>query len=313
VKNQSSIKRIYQNLAKNIKILNNRKIGILKKKYPQEKRITDDCLKKINQGTPFIAGKIGGAELMALEYEDHWLKLSLIKKWSWERPAQRLSNNAGFFPVRKNAFLRWATIMKKSIAAADFLCAWQNDSFLKLYEKRLIEELAPKSLSITNEMLGWGIVPSISNLNWLVISPFEMTMRKQLPKMKEVYDPSGVLTIDWDHLVKTCQFLRCPFQSHLEPSPYTSWEDGLEKITKEVSSRNFDIALIGAGAWSLPLAARIKQMGKSAIHMGGELQIIFGIKGKRWDNHNIYNAAWVRPTAEETPSNISLVEDGCYW
>jgi hypothetical protein len=162
-------------------------------------------------------------------------------------------------------------------------------------------------------MLGWGIVPSISNLNWLVISPFEMTMRKQLPKMKEVYDPNGALTIDWDHLVKTCQFLRCPFQSHLEPSPYTSWEDGLEKITKEVSSRNFDIALIGAGAWSLPLAARIKQMGKSAIHMGGELQIIFGIKGKRWDNHNIYNAAWVRPTAEETPSNISLVEDGCYW
>ena len=79
VKNRSSIKAIYQKLTKNMKILNNRKIGIRKKKYPQEKGITDDCLKKLNQGTPFIAGKIGGAELMALEYEDHWLKLSLIK------------------------------------------------------------------------------------------------------------------------------------------------------------------------------------------------------------------------------------------
>ena len=95
------------------------------------------------------------------------------------------------------------------------------------------------------------------------------------------------------------QFVRCPFQSHLEPSPYASWGDGLEKLSKEISLKDFDLALIGAGVWSLPLATKMKQMGKSAIHLGGEMQIIFGIKGKRRDNHNIYNTAWVRPTAEE--------------
>jgi len=92
-----------------------------------------------------------------------------------------------------------------------------------------------------------------------------------------------------------------------------SWDDGLEKHAKEISLKDFDLALVGAGAWSLPLAARIKQMGKSAIHMGGEMQLLFGIKGKRWEDRNIYNDSRMRPFAEDTPTDVNRVEDGCYW
>ena len=138
-------------------------------------------------------------------------------------------------------------------------------------------------------------------------------MQKQLPRMKQVNDPHGNWDVAWDHLEKTCQFIRCPFQSHLEPSPYASWYDGLEKLTKEVSLKDFDLALIGAGAWSLPLGSRIKQMGKSAIHLGGEMQLIFGIKGKRWESYNIYNSAWVEASPQEVPKNNNRIEDGCYW
>jgi hypothetical protein len=41
-------------------------------------------------------------------------------------------------------------------------------------------------------------------------------------------------------------------------------EDGLEKLATEVTSREFDVALIGAGACSLPLERRIKEMGKAS-------------------------------------------------
>ena len=99
----------------------------------------------------------------------------------------------------------------------------------------------------------------------------------------------------------------------METSPFASWEDGLDKLAAEVASNEFDVALIGAGAWSLPLGRRIKQMGKSAIHMGGETQLLFGIKGKRWVNYNIYNSAWVNADPEETPEDTNRVEDGCYW
>ena len=64
----------------------------------------------------------------------------------------------------------------------------------------------------------------------------------------------------------------------------SDWEDGLEKLATEVASKEFYLALIGAGAWSLPLGRRIKQMGKCEIHMGGEMQLLFGIKGKRWED-----------------------------
>jgi hypothetical protein len=53
------------------------------------------------------------------------------------------------------------------------------------------------------------------------------------------------------------------------------------------------------------------------VHIGGSLQILFGIKGKRWDEHEtiskMYNEHWVRPSAEEIVPDANKVEDGCYW
>jgi hypothetical protein len=66
-----------------------------------------------------------------------------------------------------------------------------------------------------------------------------------------------------------------------------------------------------------PLAAHVKRMGKKAIHMGGATQILFGIKGKRWDTHPVigamYNEHWVRPALEDVPQQANKVEGGCYW
>ena len=131
--------------------------------------------------------------------------------------------------------------------------------------------------------------------------------------MKEIHDPKRKATIDGDHIMKTCQSVRCPIQSHLKPSPFASWEDGLDELAAEVVSKEFDVALVGAGAWSLPLGRRTKQMGKSAIHLGGETQLLFGIQGKRWEYASIYNSAWVNADSEETPKDTNRVEDGCYW
>ena len=63
--------------------------------------------------------------------------------------------------------------------------------------------------------------------------------------------------------------------------------------------------------------AHAKRRGKQAIHLGGPLQILFGIKGKRWDDipsvSKFYNEYWTRPSDEETPVNNTKVEGGCYW
>lgn len=80
---------------------------------------------------------------------------------------------------------------------------------------------------------------------------------------------------------------------------------------------DFDIAIVGCGAYGFPLAAKIKAAGKQVIHMGGVTQVLFGIKGRRWvENPRSelkFNDAWVYPMSSETPQNNKVVENGCYW
>ena len=273
----------------------------------------DDLANALHEGKPLVAGKIGGAELMALEYGDHRIRPAWPPGWSWQRPARRLMNNAGFFPVEKGAFDRWQVTMRGAITAADFLCAWQTDPFLRIYEERLIRELAPMSRNFLLESLGRPLVPALLPFRWLVVSPFAASIHRQLKNLRAIHDPLRKVNGDWSGPAQSCELVRCPFQSHLEPSPYRSWEEGLDRLSEEVSRKQFEVALIGAGAWSLPLAARIKQTGRSAIHFGGETQLLFGIKGKRWENYGIYNDAWISADPSEMPAHRDRVEQGCYW
>ena len=48
------------------------------------------------------------------------------------------------------------------------------------------------------------------------------------------------------------------------------------------------VALLGCGAYGMPLGAFIKDgLKKPAIHVDGVLQLLFEIKGKRWDENSI--------------------------
>ena len=46
---------------------------------------------------------------------------------------------------------------------------------------------------------------------------------------------------------------------------------------------DFDIALLGCGCYGHPLCDFIRnELNKSAIYVGGGLQLLFGVMGKRW-------------------------------
>jgi hypothetical protein len=44
---------------------------------------------------------------------------------------------------------------------------------------------------------------------------------------------------------------------------------------------DFDIAIIGCGAYSFPLAANVKRIGKNSVHLGGASQLLFGFSWKK--------------------------------
>ena len=95
-----------------------------------------------------------------------------------------------------------------------------------------------------------------------------------------------------------------------------TWFDALEYMHDEMKKIDFDIAFIGCGAYGLPLASYAKNLGKQALHMGGATQLLFAIKGRRWEVEEgrvFKEDFWVNPSIEERPEAYLHVENGCYW
>ncbi len=90
-------------------------------------------------------------------------------------------------------------------------------------------------------------------------------------------------------------------------------------VVQELSHRDFDVALIAAGGIGAPIATAVKNLGRVGISLGGHLQVLFGVQGKRWLDDpqwqkNYVNDAWTRPPASALPNApLGLVDDGAYW
>lgn len=79
------------------------------------------------------------------------------------------------------------------------------------------------------------------------------------------------------------------------------------------------MALLACGSYAVPLASKLKNAGKQAIIPGGMMQLMFGIKGARWEASRpdivaMYNDAWVRAGEGYRVKNADRMVDGAaYW
>lgn len=161
----------------------------------------------------------------------------------------------------------------------------------------------------------------------LVIHPFEQTIIQQYSKRALLFENSDILP-DFELItMKAVQTVAG------NKSEFEDWFAALHFMEEQIDKIKFDIALIGCGAYGLPLAAYIKRKGGKAIHVGGGLQLIFGILGRRWtmeypkispwhylpskdidiDYSPLFNQYWCYPLGIDTPQNTSAVEGACYW
>lgn len=155
----------------------------------------------------------------------------------------------------------------------------------------------------------------------LVIHPFAELIIKQYQRREQLFDNPDVLPEFDLKVIKAVQSLGG------ESNGFADWFEALQYMKNEMDRTDYDICLIGCGAYGFPLAAHAKRQKKKVVHFGGELQLLFGIKGSRWEDplqaikcglpRDFYqklfiNPAWVRP--EEYKNAHSLkVENACYW
>lgn len=151
-----------------------------------------------------------------------------------------------------------------------------------------------------------------------VVSSFAETMKTQSMKAEHIWPqcPTLLPNAQWS-------FVRSFYPPRIArgkcewPSDITSWDSAVEYLYTEVMKTGSQIVLLGCGALAMPLGARLKKAGKICIVIGGAIQILFGIKGKRWEKHGqisaLFNDAWVHPNDSEIPGGANDIEGGCYW
>lgn len=121
----------------------------------------------------------------------------------------------------------------------------------------------------------------------MVIHPFEESIWTQYQNVREkifdkAYPGMDVLPKFDLQTIKAVQTI-----SGNRDSQFQTWFEALSWMEEECRKREFDIAIIGCGAYGFPLAASVKRMGKIAVHLGGSTQILFGILGRRWERQKM--------------------------
>ena len=156
--------------------------------------------------------------------------------------------------------------------------------------------------------------PALEGKKVLVIHPFEDTIRKQhtAGRYEHLFADSRLTPKYELQTLKAVQSI-----AGNKPEEFDDWFQALDWMKAEIDKRDFDIAIIGCGAYGFPLAAHVKQIGKKAIHLGGAVQNLFGIRSRGMEKDpkfvEMMNEYWVRPSEEETPRGFEKVEGGLYW
>lgn len=260
---------------------------------------------KILEKKPFSAIRFGAVELSCV---NNYQKI----KFGWKKTYKSavkisIKKNAGVFPTTDASLTEYSKCAISAFQNCDvlgFSGIHMEDYYYHLF--------CPKANPIPYESfepLHGDWIQALKGLKVLVISPFAEDIEKQYAKKDRLF-PKGVIP-DFSLQVYACvQTL-----ADQEDSRYNHFVEALQAMIEDIQKMDFDIALVGAGAYGSPLCDAIKRMGKMAIQTGGATQTMFGIIGKRWEKRNhvsqYINSEWIHPTTK--PRGYQQVENGCYW
>jgi hypothetical protein len=100
------------------------------------------------------------------------------------------------------------------------------------------------------------------------------------------------------------------------PPGITNWMEAVDYVVDKTVAENPNVVLIGCGAMGMIIGHKLYQRGLIVIVVGGALQVLFGLKGRRWEDHIVHqfwNDAWIWPPEDQTPNNADIIEGGCYF
>ena len=267
---------------------------------------------------PFMLARLGATELTCISnYLSIKLKVSVLSfikgksflPWWDFKILQQMKKWSGFYPSTPEMANLFSEMMIKDSLNVDILASHSPmEDFLK---NQLISSTKFSFYQIEPFFSTNPWTAALENKNVLVIHPFAEDIKAQY-LIKNLVHENNLLP---DFNLITFEAV----QSLGGSNEFSNWFEALNFMKNNIKKINFDVAIIGCGAYGFPIASFVKDLGKQAIHLGGVTQILFGIKGKRWENdklqnyQELMNEHWIKPSPNYKPSNSNDVENGCYW
>ena len=269
---------------------------------------------RVLRGEPFAAGKFGATESRL--FSDNLRRVSRGRKISAVM-REDIYLQAGVFPTDDVTLNSFCELYARDAAEIDLLGVWYRRGEAPLIRASLS--------ALQRQFVGLhGLEPYYFPDPWslalegkevLVVSPFKTTIERQYERRKEVW-PAGLLP-DFELRVLRFPHSRALVGQDGPDGHFRSWREIYSHFCEQMSNVPFDVALVGAGAATLPLAAHAKRLGRQGVGLGGGLQILFGIMGRRWERRSsisqLVNESWTRPSGDEVPQKRMLIENGAYW
>ena len=265
------------------------------------KKIFDCVEEALKEGCGALIGRIGSTEMNTI----------FSKNPEMYRPVLEIYSG-----VFSGSLTEWITDYKQACSEADIMGAGWYEPLAQKELNYLKNEshaaLIPlRSLEPYYSTEPWSKI--LSGRRVTVVSSFAVTMREQIKK--KLWDREILPEANWffvrSYFCPTIAGGRCDW-----PISVSCWKSAVEYLEHEVYTHNPEIVLIGCGGLSMPLALKLKRNGIIAIVLGGAIQILFGIKGLRWLDHELseyFNETWVFPSDDEIPAAAEKIEQGCYW
>ncbi|MEN9218255.1 MAG: hypothetical protein Q6J33_04515 [Gloeomargarita sp. DG_2_bins_126] len=286
---------------------------------------SDYIKKTLESPHPCMICRFGNVELNATLRAYHIRRASAYwgeKSWNyirgkilhfwWDKSAQEsMRIDAGFFPDTPEYLERFSQKMLEDARLIDILAFWEGkqDSYVRQIQHFLTQAkfISFQDLEPYYHEYPWS--EALQGKTVLVVHPFVETIQCQYQKRQRLFQNPRILP---EFALKTLKSVQSIAGNDCG---FADWFAAFDWMCNEISKIEFDVAIIGAGAYGLPLAAHVKRLGKKGIHLGGPTQILFGIKGGRWDEmpffQQLYNEHWVRPAPQEVPPKIDRVK--AYW
>jgi hypothetical protein len=289
-----------------------------------KREFVDAIGRAVCDGTGYAAGKLGGSERAWLLYPLLLERgLTPLQRRAFEQSLKhKATGQAGAFPGEGpflSEFARFYACRLRELdclgvstdsfrVSLDIACAHRFSNQLIRY----IDQEPDRSSPADDERC---YLPHFRDKRVLLVCPFADALRARADKKtfeavwaktgKRWFYPASVEAVEFPY-----GFARSTQKR------YGTCLDLLDEITAKIDGHDYDVALIGAGALGVPIATHVKQRSKVGLSLGGALQVLFGVIGRRWRTRpswqrRYFNSAWVDVPPEYRPASGET--DADYW